>query len=93
MTISIICPNNLALKPKFQHPPCCPGGPEQHLFTNLCQDHDGLVAASRVSSFTFPEPWILTSNPIQPNTFQALPYYILQVMLADLAGSRKVSRG
>lgn len=44
MTIFIICPNNLALKPKFQHPPCCPGGPEQHLFTNLCQDHDGLVA-------------------------------------------------
>lgn len=87
IAVFIICPNNLALIAKFQHPPCCPVRPEKHIFANLCQDHDGLVATSRVSSFTFPEPWILTSIPFKLNTFQALPYYSIQVMLPDLAGS------
>lgn len=82
MTVFIICPNNLAFIANIQHPPCCPGDQEQHIFNNLCQDHDGLVATSRVSLFTFPEPRILTRNPIQ-----VLSSYILQVMLPDLAGS------
>lgn len=66
---------------------------QKNIFANLCQDHDGLVATSSVSSFTFPEPWILTSNPSKLNTFQALPYYSVQVMLPDLAGSGNAGSG
>lgn len=68
-------------------------GPEQHLFPNLCQGHDDLVATFSVPSLPFPEPWILTGNPIQVPKFQVLPYYILLLMLPDLAGSGKEGKG
>lgn len=90
---SLCFPTSLALIAKFQHPPCCPGGPEQHLFPNLWQSHGDLVAPFTVSTLPFPEPWILTGSPVQLPSFQAPPYYILLVMLSNLACSRKEGRG